>query len=574
MTWRRAGQVLLALVLAAPIVADAAPAGASPPGDRPAVRQIGEERAAAISLGGQARSGSRSVEVRYPGATYIKVHFASLRMASSDYVTVSDPAGRELYTYHGVPTEGDSSRTLHGRPGFAAMSIDGEVAIVTLHASTPGTAVHIDGYWRGFTEAEIIARNPGIESVCSTDARRDVVCYQSSHPAEYARSRAVAKLLIGGGGSCTTWRVGNTNRMLTNKHCFSTQAEVQASEMQFAFDCATCGGNNPGAGTKVSGAQLIRVSTGDSNELDYTLYSVNNFATISSFGTLFLETRPPVTGERIYIPGHGDGLPKRLSIFEDTQGGAVCTVRNATFNTWNMSYSCDTSGGNSGSPVLSADHKVLALHHLGGCPSNQGARMHLIFNEIRDLIDNSGPPSGTTVFSDNFETATGWTTNPTGSDTATLGVWERGDPEPTSSGGVPLQLGTAFSGTNDLVTGRLAGASAGANDVDGGVTSIRSPAVALPGTGTLTLSYAWYLAHLNNSSNLDLIRVSIVHSGGTTVLFTQTGAAVNRAGAWATASFNISAFAGQSVRVLVEAANASGASLVEAGFDDVRITQS
>ena len=48
----------------------------------------------------------------------------------------------------------------------------------------------------------------------------------------------------------TTWRVGNTNRMLTNKHCFSTQAQVQSSEMQFNFQCATCGGNNPGAGTK------------------------------------------------------------------------------------------------------------------------------------------------------------------------------------------------------------------------------------------------------------------------------------------------------------------------------------
>jgi len=564
--------VLLALALAVPVVVGTT--AAATPALQPLVTQIGEERTASISLGGPALSDRRSVEVRHPDATYIKVHFASLRLGANDYVTVADPTGRELYTYHGVPATTDSSRTLHGRPGFAAMSVDGEVAVVTLHASTPGSAVRIDGYWRGYTEAEIVAHNPGIESVCSTDARRDVVCYQSSHPAEYARSRAVAKLLIGGGGSCTTWRVGNTNRMLTNKHCFSTQAEVQASEMQFAFDCATCGGNNPGAGTKVSGAQLLRVSAGSSNELDYTLYSVNNFATIEGFGTLFLETRAPVNGERIYIPGHGDGAPKRLSIFEDTQGGTLCTVRNAAINTWNMSYSCDTSGGNSGSPVLSADHKVLALHHLGGCPNNQGARMHLIFNEIKDLIDNGGTPPGTTVFLDTFETATGWTINPNGTDNATVGVWERGDPEATSSGGIPLQLGNAFSGTNDLVTGRLAGTSAGANDIDGGATSIRSPAIALPGTGTLTLSYAWYLAHLNNASSVDFFRVSIVHGGGTTVLLTQAGAPTNRAGAWATATANISAFAGQSVRILVEAADASGASLVEAGVDDVRITQS
>lgn len=571
MQLRKTGRVLLGLVLAVPLVSGPTVSAAAEPMFGPQVRQIGEERATSISLG--AGRGS-TAEVRYPGATYIKVHFASVRLAPGDYVTVADPTRREVHTYHGVPTEGDASRTLHGRPGFAAMSIDGEVAVVTLHATTKRSSVRIDGYWRGFTDAEIVAHNPGIESVCNTDARRDVICYQSSHPTEYARSHAVAKLLIGGGGSCTTWRVGNTNRMLTNKHCFSTQTAVQSSEMQFNFECATCGGNNPGAGTKVSGAQLIKVSTGGSGELDYTLYSVNNFSTIQGFGTLFLETRAPVNGERIYIPGHGDGAPKRLSIYEDTQGGAVCTVRSAAYNSWNMAYSCDTSGGNSGSPVLSANHKVLALHHLGGCPNNQGARMHLIYNEISSLIDNGGTPPGTTVYQDNFETATGWTVNPNGTDNATTGTWQRGDPEPTSSGGVALQVGNAFSGTNALITGLLAGASAGDFDVDGGVTSIRSPAITLPATGTLTLSYAWYLAHLNNASGSDFFRVSIVHSGGTTALFTQVGAATNRSGAWGTGSSNISAYAGQSVRILIEAADASTGSLIEAGLDDVKITQS
>jgi aminopeptidase S len=164
------------------------------------------------------------------------------------------------------------------------------------------------------------------------------------------------------------------------------------------------------------------------------------------------------------------------------------------------------------------------------------------------------------------------TTNPNGTDTAATGAWERGDPEQTTST-VTLQLGTTVSGTNDLVTGRLAGASAGDFDVDGGVTSARSPAVTLPGTGTLTLTYSWYLAHLNNASSADFFRVSIVHNAGTTVLFTQAGAASNRAGAWGTGSSNISAYAGQSVRILVECADASTGSLVECGVDDMKITQ-
>ncbi len=181
-------------------------------------------------------------------------------------------------------------------------------------------------------------------------------------------------------------------------------------------------------------------------------------------------------------------------------------------------------------------------------------------------------PPGTTVFSDDFETNLGWTVNPNGTDTATLGQWERGDPEATDSSGAK-QLGTTVSGVNDLSTGRLAGTGAGAFDIDGGTTSIRSPAVTLPSTGTLSVSLSWYLAHGSNASNADFFRVSVVHNGGTTALFTQAGAAANRNGAWATGTWNLTPYAGQSVRILIEAADASGASLVEAGVDNVTITQ-
>ncbi|MBB5869095.1 choice-of-anchor B domain-containing protein [Allocatelliglobosispora scoriae] len=181
-------------------------------------------------------------------------------------------------------------------------------------------------------------------------------------------------------------------------------------------------------------------------------------------------------------------------------------------------------------------------------------------------------PPTTTVWSDTFETATGWTVNPSGTDTATTGAWERGDPADTTSSGAK-QLGTTVSGSNDLVTGRLAGTAAGDYDLDGGVSSIRSPAVTLPSSGTLKVSLSWYLAHGSNASSADYFRVSVIHSGGTTQLFNQAGAASNRNGAWATGTWDLSAYAGQSVQILIQAADASGASLVEAGVDDVKITK-
>lgn len=353
------------------------------------VTTVGELRTVVSSLSYAPNGGTQIIQ--HPGATYVKVHFSALRLAEGDYVTVSSRDGKESYRYDRHLNRGTGSDyTTDGQPGFWAMSVEGDTAVVTLHSSRPsrGSAATIDRFWRGYDRTEIAAHNFSTQSVCSTDARRDVVCYQNSHPTEYARGRAVARLLISGGGLCTTWRVGNTNRMLTNKHCFSTQSAVSGSEMQFNYQCATCGGANPGAGTKVSGATLYKVSSGGSSQLDYTLFSVNNFAAIQGFGTLFLATTATSNGTRIYVPGHGDGSPKRLSIYEDAQNGPTCAVRNANYNTWNISYSCDTSGGNSGSPVLDASHRVIALHHLGGCPSNQGAKAHLIYNEIASLIDN------------------------------------------------------------------------------------------------------------------------------------------------------------------------------------------
>lgn len=390
------GGVLTALPAASTIAAPA-PASAEQQQDaRPTATKVGDEISVDKAM---SYAGTGSQTISHPGATYVKVHFASMRLAKGDYVTVASPDGSEVHTYHGDPAlgaaaPGDADVTRHGTKGFAAMSIDGDTAVVTLHstaarsaAATKGLGLRIDRYWRGYTQDEVVAANPGIYSVCSTDGRRDVVCYQSSHPTEFARSGAVARLLMGG-SACTTWRVGNTNRLLTNNHCMSTQSAVAGSEVQFNYQCATCGGNNPGAGTKVSGSTMIKTSTGGSGQLDYTLYSVNSFSSITQFGTLYLETRAPQSGERIYIPGHGDARPKRLSIFTESNQTTRCTVGNGNYNTWNMSYSCDTSGGNSGSPVLSANHRVLGLHHLGGCPNNQGAKMNLIYQQISTLIDN------------------------------------------------------------------------------------------------------------------------------------------------------------------------------------------
>jgi len=208
---------------------------------------------------------------------------------------------------------------------------------------------------------------------------------------------------------------------------------------------------------------------------------------------------------------------------------------------------------------------VFARHGMGVSATGNNGTTH---NAATDVPADCGG-GGTVVFFDNFETSLGWATNLSGTDTATTGQWERGDPAATTSSGAK-QLGTTISGLNDLVTGRLAGAAAGDFDVDGGVTTISSPNITLP-TGNLTLSFSFYLAHGSNATSADFFRVTIVSGATSTTVFQRLGAAANLNGAWASTSVNLNAFAGQTVRIRIEAADAATASLVEAGVDDVRI---
>ncbi len=175
------------------------------------------------------------------------------------------------------------------------------------------------------------------------------------------------------------------------------------------------------------------------------------------------------------------------------------------------------------------------------------------------------------IFADGFEAGGGWVSNPAGSDTATTGSWGVAAPAPTTSGGVAMQLGAA-AGSQALVTDGRGGTSAGQYDVDGGVTTVRSPDVALPASGQLTVSFQFYLAHRSNASSADLFRVSVVWPGGSRVLVDERGTGVDQAGAWASFSQDLTDLGGQTVYLLIEAADAGTPSLVEAGLDEVIIT--
>ncbi len=171
---------------------------------------------------------------------------------------------------------------------------------------------------------------------------------------------------------------------------------------------------------------------------------------------------------------------------------------------------------------------------------------------------------------ENFESDGGWTPNPQGTDSAGRGKWERADPQATELDG-PKQPGDTLSGIYALVTGAAAGNNAGSNDVDGGLTSIRSPEIQLPSGQDITLSIKYYFAHSRNASLADFLRLKVVGESTQAVLNLQ-GSNTNMDAAWKSFSANLNPFAGQTVYLLLEAADLERESLLEAGLDDVSIT--
>ena len=178
---------------------------------------------------------------------------------------------------------------------------------------------------------------------------------------------------------------------------------------------------------------------------------------------------------------------------------------------------------------------------------------------------NCGP------FYDDLEISRGWVVDPHGTDTASAGAWQRGNPEGTSYTGAK-QLDVTASGSAALVTGLKRGTYTSSNDVDGGVTSVRSAAIPLPAVpGRLT--FAWYFSHLANASSADYVRAIVEAPDGDHVVLEERGGAFDDDAAWSRASIDLSPFAGQVIRIRFEAADLGPDSLVEAAVDDVRVTR-
>ncbi len=172
-----------------------------------------------------------------------------------------------------------------------------------------------------------------------------------------------------------------------------------------------------------------------------------------------------------------------------------------------------------------------------------------------------------------FETSIGFSAGAPGDD-ATTGVWVRVDPVGTDA--QPEDDNTA-NGTLAWITGQGApGGALGANDIDGGTTSLVSNQIDLSTTELATISYArWYSNNTGNAPNADVFEVFVSDDDGQSYVLVETvgPAGAGTSGGWIETGFNVGDFVDltSTVRVKFVASDLGDGSIVEAGIDDVRI---
>jgi V8-like Glu-specific endopeptidase len=378
----------LALSACATLLAVALPltASSAPPLKRP-LPSIGEQRAFDLRIG--PASLGKTFAVRADDAGFVKVHFDHFSLPDGVTLEVSNPAGTEVYRY--------TNKSQKGQTSFSAMSIHGPVALLRL-VGTPTRAwrttdgVRVGRYLRGHSERHMreVMRSVDGRAIQGAKDSRPVACYNSTDPTAVDRSRPVGFLVKNDGYVCTAWRAGPDNRLFTNNHCFDTDERVKIAEVWFDYQAQDCANTTYRTPVKVFGDQMLATN----EPLDYTLFTVKNFETISQFGYLGLETRAPQLNEEIFISGHPAGRRKELSVVSDKDGGGRCRINQVGSGSGTLYY-CDTEGGNSGSPVIArSSNKAIALHNLGGS-LNSGVKMSLIWPQVSSYFGGVAPNGDT-----------------------------------------------------------------------------------------------------------------------------------------------------------------------------------
>ena len=289
--------------------------------------------------------------VSIPGASSLRLKFDNVNLGAEDYIQII--SNRDGNTQEQYPHE------LQKWTNTSAY-FNGESVTVKLWVSPGSTA--------SFMIRDLIAGATGSlgfhHTICGPTDDRVL-------STDWRAMRAVSSP-TGGGGGCTIWAATATNYVLSAGHCTGTFGVAEAE-----VPLSTSGGSaqHPPSNRQwpISNFGALGNGVGD----DYAVSTLSTNAqgqwpsTLYGFFTLgwFI----PTVGNAIRITGYGTvtaPVSATWNVVNKTHAGSYVTTGGGGTG---LGYNADTTGGNSGSPIIcDISGLAIGIHTHGGCSASGG----------------------------------------------------------------------------------------------------------------------------------------------------------------------------------------------------------
>lgn len=173
------------------------------------------------------------------------------------------------------------------------------------------------------------------------------------------------------GGGCTIWMASSDDCALSAGHCFDgTGLAVAEFEVPPSLSSGTVQHPAPEKQFTIASGTISYTNGGVGNDWGCCRLNPNNLGQSASAnqGWFALGTFIPNVGDTIRITGHGSDTGVD-NVTNQTHTGPF-----AGASTTQLTYQVDTTGGNSGSPVIDeTSGQAIGIHTHGGCTSTGGA---------------------------------------------------------------------------------------------------------------------------------------------------------------------------------------------------------
>ncbi|MCB9420735.1 MAG: trypsin-like serine protease [Ardenticatenaceae bacterium] len=348
------------------------------------------------------------------GAVWLRLHFGEYNLDRSSYLTITSlqDGGDQQLDSRSLPLWENSSAVFNGN----AVTIE-------LHAAPGDEGVYfvvdavVVGDQQDVPALEAVdSGEPGTESLCGIDNR------------VASTDGRVGRLFFGG---CTAWLISN-GRLLTAGHCADFDPDQGgpllpdgvldlSGVVEFNVPPSLANGTtvaaDPNDQYPINTGSVVWHFEGEGQGLgkDWAVFTVNvnsntGLTPFQAQGGFFRTTNGnPTAGDTIRVTGMGlDNTPvgstgnRNAQNFTNQTSTGGYVGESISGNDISHQYAVDTTGGNSGSPIIwNSNGFTIGIHTNAGCASDgSGANSGTSFevNALEAAIDNH--PGSSTVYAD------------------------------------------------------------------------------------------------------------------------------------------------------------------------------